>query len=243
MNLSHAVGLTILNLKFDEEDHIVFFIFLDPTVMSSPLLVLTQYVYAKKQDGGFYSGRVEGKENENSYNIAFSDYTRSTVDENDLVWLGFYSLPPNIWPKSPAIHPINVPKDDTGIYNGEIKREVDDFLSRRPESLRLLKSAKDWVRNGEKKLSAEKYNCSNEHCRCGDEKMTNLESVPTDEDKIHSGPTRSSVLRLNKKALSAEISQTQNKRERCPPSMDTKTTGDECTRYNEMKERYISTAR
>jgi hypothetical protein len=215
--------------------------------MTSPLLVLSQYVYAKKPDGGFYSGRIEGKQSENTYDIAFSDHTRSTVDENDLVWLGFYSLPPHIWPKSPNIHAINSPtNDDAGLPKGEIKQEaIDDIVAQRPQSLRLLKNPKDWARKEQQKLvGKEEYVCSKEHCQCGEEKIASLaESSPTREDRIHMGQVRSSVLRLNRKVLSEEISQKQNERETCsPPSFDT-TYGNEWTRYDEMRERYLSSAR
>ena len=213
--------------------------------MASPLLVLSQYVYAKKQDGGFYSGRIEGKQSENTYNIVFSDHTSSAVDEKDLVWLGFYSLPPHIWPKSPNIHPMNSPVDDDGrFYNAQIKREVEDFGTRRPESLRLLKNPKEWVRKEQQNLNKEGYICSNEHCQCNDAKIRNLESVSNREDETRTGQVRSSVLRLNRKALSAEISQKQNERETCSPSSLSSDSppGNEWTRYEEMRERYLSNA-
>lgn len=214
--------------------------------MNTPLLVLTQYVYAKKQDGGFYSGRIEGKESENMYSVAFSDYTRSTVDENDLVWLGFYSLPPHIWPKSPLIHPVKFPKDDAGFHNGEIKREVDDLSSRIPESLRLLKNDKDWIRSEEQVLNADNF-CSTEPCRCTDEDVSNskFESVSARDEKIHIGPARSTVLRLNRKVLTEETSQRQNGHETCSPTFDVRTAENEYARYDvdEMRERHFSNTR
>ena len=223
------------------------FSFVDPTylIMESPLFVLTPYVYAKKQDGGFHSGRIEGKENENTYKIAFPDHTRSIVDEKDLVWLGFYRLPPHTWPKSPAIYPVKFPKDDDMFYNVDIKREGDYYSSRRPDSLRIIKNIKDLSCNGERKLSGEKY-FSSEHCRCGNnvsDDNINFEAASTSEDRMRRRQARTSVLRLNRKALSAEISQKQNEHEMCSSTLDISTTENEWTRYNVGRERHFLSGR
>ena len=210
-------------------------------IMETPLFVLTPYVYAKKQDGGFHSGRIEGKENENAYKIAFPDHTRSTVNENDVVWLGFYRLPPHTWPKSPAIHPVKF-EDDELFCNVEVKREGDYYSSRRPESLRIVKNIKDLSRNGERKLNGEKYS-SGEPCRCANNDNVNFEATSSAEDRIRRKQARTSVLRLNRKALSAEITQKLNEHEIYSSTLDISTTENEWTRYGEMRERHFSSSR
>ena len=163
--------------------------------MNSPFFVLTKYVYAKRQDGGaFCPGAIEAKENENSYIVSFLDRTRSTVHEDDLVWLGFYSLLPENWPTSPQIQPVKFPKQEGGsiFYDGAVKMEVEDFASPRPESLRLLKNAKECRLNYDEvpERFDEARICSNEQCKITKDKMEDFDAIANDADRICSRQRR-----------------------------------------------------
>lgn len=210
-------------------------------MMNNPLLVLSQYVYAKRQDGGFHSGRIEGKDRENMYTVEFSDSTRSVVNEDDLVWLGFYSLPPHVWPNSPVVHPMKLPKEKRGSYNDKEDSVDDDWSTKRPESFKFL-NTKEFA---EDRADPAEHHFSRECCPCTAGKRRSLESISNRFERMaHPRQLRSSVIRLNRKALSQEISQNHIKdRSTSSLSLDTTSVDDEWPPYIERRDRSYSDSR
>lgn len=69
------------------------------------LLVVSNRVYARADDGVFYSGSIEAKLEDDIYVVRFADDMKGRVRENDLIWLSFYGLPTSWWPENPVIQP------------------------------------------------------------------------------------------------------------------------------------------
>ena len=83
------------------------------------LLVISNRVYVKGDDGVFYSGSIEGKLEDNSYVVRFDDDKKRLVcREQDLIWLGFCDLPTSWWPENPVVRP-TILSDDT--FEGTVR--------------------------------------------------------------------------------------------------------------------------
>ncbi|XP_028405911.1 uncharacterized protein LOC114528469 [Dendronephthya gigantea] len=206
--------------------------------MNNPLLVLSQYVYAKRQDGGFHSGRIEGKDRDNMYTVEFSDCSRSVVNEDDLVWLGFYSLPPHVWPNAPVVHPVKLPKEKRDSYNDQEDDVDNDWSTKRPESFKFL-NTKELIKEG---ADSPEHYFSRECCSCTAGKRRSLETISNRLERItHPRQMRSSVIRLNRKVLSQEISQNHVKdRSTSSLTLDTRSGDDEWLPYIERRDRSFS---
>lgn len=163
------------------------------------------YLYAKKDDDSFYCAWIEDKKNESSYNVVFPDYTRGCVNEKDIIWLGFYSLPSHPWPKSPTDFPLGFPPKQPGEI--KIEKEGVDKMSSTHEA-ELLKFFANTPLERQKQIL--RYNneqsCYCKHCLRYTQNVACFGETGEQKGKFHTTPTRSSVLRLNKKALCAETS-------------------------------------
>ena len=69
----------------------------------SSMLILSRAIYARRSDDAFYPGTVQTKQPDGSYLVKFREGTSERVVENDITWLGFWGLPPWMWPQNPII--------------------------------------------------------------------------------------------------------------------------------------------
>ena len=69
----------------------------------SSMLILSRAIYARRSDDAFYPGTIQTKQPDGSYLVKFGGGTSERVVESDITWLGFWGLPPWMWPHNPII--------------------------------------------------------------------------------------------------------------------------------------------
>lgn len=165
-----------------------------------PLLVLTNSIYAKRKDGNFYPGLIEGKYL-NTYMVKFNDGAKERVVEGDLTWLGFWGIPPWSWPTTPVIQPVmsSWKEFDGRTVFGRDESEFQGFRS----SFTEQRSDDSWLERPGSNDEASHINSDTPlPCSKGKEKM-----ISSDHSKPSvSNHSRSSVLRFNGSILSKETS-------------------------------------
>ena len=85
------------------------------------MLIITRSIYAKRSNDAFYTGNIETKLPDGSYLVKFMDGASESVEERDIMWLGFWGLPPWTWPRNPIVQsagPANV-----DFLNGLVQNE------------------------------------------------------------------------------------------------------------------------
>ena len=73
---------------------------------NATMLILSPCIYAKKSSNAFYSGNIQNKLPDGSYLVKFTDGSIESVEERDIMWLGFWGLPPSTWPQTPLVHSV-----------------------------------------------------------------------------------------------------------------------------------------
>ena len=106
-----------------------------PSNIGQSLLVLTNHVYAKKEDGLFYPGSIESKQDE-KYVVVFADNSKEMLPEEYITWLAFCGLPPSNWPKNPIIQPTVATNKE---FDSQLVNYFEDTKGQKPTSLTILK--------------------------------------------------------------------------------------------------------
>ena len=96
------------------------------------MLILTRSIYAKRSNDAFYPGNIETKLPDGSYLVKFTDGASESVEERDIMWLGFWGLPPWTWPRNPIVQcagPANMDFLTTLVQNENTKEPIPNSAS------------------------------------------------------------------------------------------------------------------
>lgn len=182
----------------------------DPLVSS--VLVLSKHVYARRRsrNGVYDRGFIESK-HDDSYMVLFADNTRERVSEDDLTWLGFRDLSPESWPKNPIIQPVmSMGEGSEEKASGFLEEATRDETRKWPVSLTVLEDQGKYNKNWSPwPLTA--YNRSYWSASQSPMKQprysTHRDSSLHFQDEKDKKKVRSSVLRINRKALIKDLGQ------------------------------------
>lgn len=170
-----------------------------------PVLVLSKHVYARRKDGRFYAGSIEDKQDD-VYTVKFAaDGSRELVLEENLTWLGCWDLPEMHRPKRPVVWGTVFTSNE---FDGKISECSSGSKTQNPESFTLLKSFGD--RDNVELCEPGKFSQSSmrgqPHCAGQSDVAVHSQSQPSVPEQQNVIQERSSVLRINRQALSRELS-------------------------------------
>lgn len=77
----------------------------DNSSIKPSMLILSPCIYAKRSsNNAFYSGNIQTKLPDGRYLVRFTDGASKSIEERNIMWLGFWGLPPSTWPRTPHVH-------------------------------------------------------------------------------------------------------------------------------------------
>lgn len=96
------------------------------------MLILSGAIYAKKSNNSFCPGTIETKLPDGSYLVKFTDGASERVEEHEITWLGFWGLPPWLWPRNPIVQPVDSTEAlliNTQLRNNDTKDDISSYVS------------------------------------------------------------------------------------------------------------------
>ena len=75
----------------------------DNSSINPSMLILSPCIYAKRSsNNAFYSGNIQTKLPDGHYLVRFSDGASKSIEERNIMWLGFWGLPPSTLATKPT---------------------------------------------------------------------------------------------------------------------------------------------